>query len=437
VLVFFDFLIKLGIATYYGYFGDNVDIHVIWGNFYEGMTASSYIIELIPKSFILLGLSVVVLQCYFASRLSPRIRDRLSVGLAFVVLPMFSFAVYKVPLRQAAIASDYTMCIKLHGYYTAMISDLLYTGVPPSEEELLKSFWQLQQRHPAEKFRLRILSPHPYESLMVIQVESLDYNILDYKVQGREVTPFLNRLKKESILAKLDSFHYGASGSSGADFQFLTGLLPLQNYPTFKILSMDYAGSLPSFYARRGISTLAFHGNVSSMWGRAWAYKEMGINRFFDAKDLGPTDTRWGVSDQLFFQKSKRIIEGNLGRGHMYFLITLSSHGPFDFVQNGVFAGSDMASRYFDSINYVDKALEQFLTLKGRYLVILYGDHSANVEDKSYSSRQGEKEFVPALIFFLEDGRASKPRVIGDASNLLTGTLDIRSLYHFAKEAYP
>lgn len=433
-----DFLANLGIATYHDYFRENLDAHLILNNLHEGTYVLPVVFDYIPKTFLIVGTGVLLLQCSLASVVRPRLGRWLLIALAGVVIPLFAVAVYKVPLSSAARVTDYALAIKVHGYYTALLSDLIYSGQPPPEEVLLAEQQKWEKTHPMTLLNVSIPPPHTYDSLLAIQVESLDYNILDFTFQGREVTPFLNRLKDQAIVLKLRSFHYGASGSSGSDYQFLTGRLPLRTYPTFRLRSMDYSQSLPAVYARKGIETFAFHGNTASMWGRGWAYKRMGVARFFDVDDFPRPDARWGVSDRLFFDHSRKLIEEHSGVPRFYFLITLSSHGPFNFVENPVFSGSDIVTRYFNAINYVDAALGQFLTtLKGRYLVILYGDHAANVHNEWYRSNEGNTEYVPGFIFLAENGQFSRPPCEGDLVGLDAGTLDIRSLHYLARSIFP
>ncbi len=319
-LITLDFLLSLGIATYHNYFNENLDVHVVLGSFREGTEVAGYILDLIPKGLLLAGIFVLVLQFYLASRVKQEIRTLHLLLLSAIVLPMFGYAVYKIPFRNAKKITDYTMCIKVHGYYTAVLSDYCYTGRVPSDAEMINDIRQLEQANPVVKIPFEILLPHSYDTMIVIQVESLDFNILGFRSNGREVTPFLNRLKNDSILLKLNSFHYGASGSSGADFQFLTGDLPLNNFPIFKVDLLDYSFSLPAILLKKNIRTYAFHGNTASMWGRGQAYKRMKIARFYDPADFSKPDTRWGMSDSLFLQESREKIE-ELGAGSAYFLI--------------------------------------------------------------------------------------------------------------------
>jgi phosphoglycerol transferase MdoB-like AlkP superfamily enzyme len=433
-----DFLLEVGFATYEQYFGENIDIHAIFSSTSEGMQVVDYIFDLVPKPFFIAGVILLIIQFALAGRAKSSLRNAILAALAIIVVPMFAFACYKIPISNAKNVVGYTMAIKVQGFYTAMLSDLIFTGRTPSDEELIQDVTRENTKHPIQKIDVAFSSQERYDDLLVIQIETLDFHLLGFRYKGKEVTPFLNRLRDHSLLLKLDAFHYGPSGSSGADFQFLTGLLPPENYPAFKIQSMQYETALPRLFLERGVRSFAFHGNTASMFGRGRAYEKMRFERFYDPAFFPRKDARWGISDRLFFQQSNNIISKPTGKPDFYFLITLSSHGPFNFVEHHVFEGSDMMSRYFNSLNYVDSAVFDFLrSLRGDYLVLIYGDHTAGLRTQEYESRENGFEYVPGYICFVRNGRISKPLIKSVPSNLMEGTLDIRSLHFFALDHFP
>jgi hypothetical protein len=125
-----DFLASLSIAAYHNYFHENLDIHIVISNISEGMRIAPFVFQYIPKPFLIVGTSVLLLQCSLARLVRSRLSGGFLGGLGGVVILLFAFAVYKVPLRSAARITDYALAIKLHGYYTALLADLFYGGQP-------------------------------------------------------------------------------------------------------------------------------------------------------------------------------------------------------------------------------------------------------------------------------------------------------------------
>ena len=58
-----------------------------------------------------------------------------------------------------------------------------------------------------------------HKHLVILQAESLDFNMLGFKVDGVEVTPFLNRLRDNRCSTAFRAIHF--NGSSDADFAAL------------------------------------------------------------------------------------------------------------------------------------------------------------------------------------------------------------------------
>jgi hypothetical protein len=118
-------------------------------------------------------------------------------------------------------------------------------------------------------------------------------------------------------------------------------------------------------------------------------------------------------------------------------VITNTSHVPFDFVTHEVFPGRGLLTRYFNAINYTDAGLEEFFSsLPGCYVVVVYGDHSAAVEDQSYTSRDHDGVgYVPGFVSILEDGRFSRPRCSGWPPAPYPHP-DLRSLHRLVRESF-
>jgi hypothetical protein len=433
-----DLVVSVGLATYHGYFHDNVDMHTVVSNLSEGAEVPSSVLMLLPVDCLILGGLATVLMCALGAKVKSQLRFAAIAPLGVLVLAMFGFGAVRQPLGSASEEIHYAKCIKLHGYYTAMLSDWIAAGGMPSEDALLRQMDRVNRQHPLVRIDAEMVRPHPYDSLVAVQVESLDYQVIGRSFQDSEVTPFLNRTRQKAIFLKLDPFHFGGSGSSGPDLQFLAGKLPPRTYPVYRITRMDYSQSLPASYAQGNVESFAFHGNHSSFFGRGLAYARMSFTRFFDLDALPDPDTRWGLSDEALFAFARQVINRREGRLHFFFLITLTSHIPFDFVEHKCFDGPDLVTAYFNAIHYTDQALEAFFSsLEGRFLVILYGDHCANVANAEYDSRENGREFVAGFIFLVQDGEVRRPPVERNNENWATGELDIRSLHDFAKRSFP
>jgi lipoteichoic acid synthase len=242
-------------------------------------------------------------------------------------------------------------------------------------------------------------------NIIVIQVESLDQKIIDYKHNGREITPFLNRLKKNALY--FDNFYaQHVNGSFDAEFSFLTSIYPINKNYGFRVNDLSAFTSLVDILNRKGYTTLAFHGNDKAFFHRHKAFSELGFDRFYSLEDYSVHDTVmdvgktvFGINDYDFFLQSIAYLK-SADSPFFAFFITVTSHTPYDFYPleygNGKFEDikNPLIRDYFRSVSFVDKSLEMFfkklaaLDLVDNTLFVLYADHDSCVEGEEYSAKR-------------------------------------------------
>lgn len=429
--VAFDYVFLLAIATSHDYYQDNLDVHLILQNWREGLPFAGYIFQLMPKPLMVVAAGVAVVQCWLARGLGSRkINNRIILGLSIVLAAPYAYALRKEPIWRASLNQDYALCIKLYGYYGAALADLVVSGIVPSQDELLKGFLEVQARNPPVDPGWGVADACS-RSVLALQVESLDHAVIDTDWAGRPVTPFLRSLKKNAALLRLSPDYSEASSSSGADFQVLTGWLPHPSFPIYGLTKVDYARALPRLFGAAGVDSFAFVGVTPNFFSQGAGFRRAGFKKHFDQSAYPATSARWGVDDKNFFEFNGRFLNGRRERS-FYLMITVSSHGPFDFVEHDAFDTGTLAGRYMNSMHYVDEQLRLFLaSLTGRHLVFLYGDHTANIRTPEYASDRGDGGQVPLFVFMLDDGVAARPEILGQppAAPDPTPPLPLRSLY--------
>ncbi len=246
------------------------------------------------------------------------------------------------------------------------------------------------------------------QNIIAIQVESLDSNILGYRYGGREVTPFLNRLKEESLY--FDNFYaQHVNGSFDAELSFFTSVYPLNKNYGFKVNDLVSFDSLIETLRNHGYATAAFHGNDKTFFFRDKAYEELGFDRFYSREFYDENRMRYsnvgstfGVNDYDFLEQSAHILK-DIDQPFFAFFITVTSHTPFDFypeemeIEEFASIQNPLVRGYFNSMAFVDASLEHFFDLLEQEglledaLVVLYSDHDAGVEKEEYSSK---REFI-------------------------------------------
>ena len=106
----------------------------------------------------------------------------------------------------------------------------------------------------------------------MIQAESLQSFAVGLRVNGREVTPNLNRFAREASFSSGLYVQTGLGNSADAEFLANAGLYPARSgvaYIRFADRSYD---ALPRVLRGHGYAALAMHGDRAGFWNRAHMY---------------------------------------------------------------------------------------------------------------------------------------------------------------------
>jgi hypothetical protein len=354
-------------------------------------------------------------------------RLRLATAAAVLVFAAFHAATFvRYRTRDMLRLSAYGDLVRTHGLEAAAIMDAVELLHAPDTSRVLRDL----RRDVATRPPLRLpLDPTPADRVVIVQIESLDREVLT-----PEVAPTLLRLWHGATHGLVDPQRTSLSGSSSADFQLLTGLRPLAGVPLYR-LSWDGDGSgLPAHAAARGFAFHAYHGNDRHFWNRGPFLSAMGAT--FHAIDGIPQTefSRWGRADgDLFRFAAPRI--GGAPRA-VHFLITLSTHAPFDLVDPAAHLdGASQETRYLRSFAYLDRALGTFLASlprDGTTLVALYGDHSSGLFGASAS--EGEPAVPLILGRLAADGSLSPLGRRGEPVGLMSDVYELPALHRYVKD---
>ena len=107
---------------------------------------------------------------------------------------------------------------------------------------------------------------------VIIQVESMDANIVNQKYKGVYVTPFLRSLTASAVYYPFAMSYHEGGGTSDSEFSIINSVEPLESYPALKLSSYDFPNSMVSKLDAQGYSTFAFHGNIGSFYNEMWHF---------------------------------------------------------------------------------------------------------------------------------------------------------------------
>lgn len=231
-------------------------------------------------------------------------------------------------------------------------------------------------------------------NVIVIHLESLQQFVIDQKVDGQEIMPFLNKLyHADDTVAFNNVFHQVGQGkTSDAETLLETSTFGLPQGSLFTKGGPDQTfQAMPAILNQNGdYSSAVFHGNQESFWNRSTVYKQMGYQNFFGASyfDIsGNKSTSWGLKDKLLFRDSIPYLE-QLQQPFYAKYLTVTNHTPYtldEIDQDPDFqpasTGSAYLDNYFKTNHYLDESIEEFfnyLKKSGLYedsMIVFYGDH--------------------------------------------------------------
>lgn len=253
------------------------------------------------------------------------------------------------------------------------------------------------------------------KNVIMIQVESLGGFVINQKVDGKEITPNLNELAKNSQFYPNERFIMAAGHTSDTDFVANTSYFPLDDAAVFVRFGHDDFNSLPKTLTENGYSAYAYHGFNRNFWNRNVAIKSLGYQQFY-AADNYPKGFKinMGLNDGDFLSSTAEFIK-NQPKPSFSFAITLSSHVPFSINEQTSKLGVDInkypdqVGGYLNNIHFTDAELGKFFTKlksEGLYddaLIVVYGDHTPVLPEFSagtinYDPESVQEKEVPLII---------------------------------------
>lgn len=264
------------------------------------------------------------------------------------------------------------------------------------------------------------------KNLIMIQVEALQQFVINSKVNGQEITPNLNKFLNKSLYFDNYFYQVAAGNTSDAEFMSNNSLYPAASGAAYYQYAEDTLNSLPKELNAKGYNTAAFHGYEEGFWNRNVMYKTEGFDTFYGEHSFNIDEqVGLGLSDKSFLNQSFEKLK-TLKQPYFSFLITLSSHFPYDDVKGygnfnvGQYENTFLGN-YLKGIHYTDEQLGTFLDkleksgILDNSIVVLYGDHYAIPKDYinqlyQFENIQNADDYkwyqlqkVPMLIHFPKD----------------------------------
>lgn len=284
--------------------------------------------------------------------------------------------------------------------YLGLQAYTIYDGIKTTHNSAIKAKASAKDLAPIQRFlQSHYASPNIQyygkakgKNIIIIHLESFQQFLLDYKVNGQEVTPNLNKLYHASDTLAFDNFfnQVGQGKTADAELMLENSLFGL---PEGSAMVTD--GTTNTFQAapallqqKLGYTSASFHGDVPSFWNRDNAYKSFGYDYFFSKGFFPKTkdyDAGYGIKDKIFLKDSAYYLQ-QLPQPFYAKLITVTNHYPYilDKKNKSIDAlktGDNTVDPYVQTAHYLDQSIGELLDyldktgLRKNSVLVLYGDH--------------------------------------------------------------
>ena len=290
------------------------------------------------------------------------------------------------------------LCSSGPSIYT-IFGSLCYDLIGPQQQltpELEAKIQEWLSAKPKHEAALVSNSANRRTNCIIILAESLESWVLEKEVEGQEITPYMNKLLKDSTTLYAPHVLTQVKGGRSIDAQLMlcTGLLPINSgtyssqYPNHIYPSLQKAMREKN-HSRNYLLTI----DKLSTWNQGPIAQSFGVDTIIAYHDFKLTEafgTHKRTGDGSFFaQCQEKIEKGEIwkkGENAYMQLITYSGHAPFilpEHLKEVSFSSSipEKMGDYMTTARYTDKAIGKFveyLKTLPQYketLIVITGDH--------------------------------------------------------------
>ena len=262
-----------------------------------------------------------------------------------------------------------------------------------TKEELMTDYEELKKEYD-EKYSETNYDLKGYikgKNVIVLQLESIQNFVINKKINGKEITPNLNKFINENIEIS-NMFMQSYSSTADSEFSSITSLYPMENGMSYSRYYTNTYDNIFTMFEKEGYTTSYMHGNYGFFWNRGNVYKSFGVQNIElkDSFEDTSEDIMGYLSDELLYTQAVEKLK-NYNTPFFSYIVSASSHTPFELagledkskvnINVGKYENTFLG-RYLEAVNYADYAFGIFIeklkeaNLYDDTIILLYGDHN-------------------------------------------------------------
>ena len=411
-------------SSYYNYFSSYTSISQLVTTKYLGEVKDSLITVVKLRDFIYLVLPTIliayILKTKYRFSNTKNFKNFLKVNNLTVICTVL-FALNLKPVDYSRLVKQWNRIylVEKFGLYVYHVNDVFQSVEPKliaifGYDKAKKNFNDYYaKRTDVQSYTNEYTNIFKGKNLISIHGESIQKFVINLKINGKEVTPNLNRLVKEGMYFSNYYSQVSVGTSSDSEFTINTSLMPAKVGVAFvSYFDREYV-TIPKLFKSLGYYNMSFHANKGDFWNRNSMYKSLGYDKFYDQKAFNIDETiGLGLSDKSFFRQLTPILKKENDNHQNFYatLIMLTNHTPFPDIssyskdpldlkmyvtENGEtkaypYLEGTVLGRYLQSVHYADEALGELMEhletngLLENTVLMFYGDHDARLSSSEY-----------------------------------------------------
>ena len=229
------------------------------------------------------------------------------------------------------------------------------------------------------------------KNVIILQLESIQEFVINKEINGKEITPNLNKFINENIEIS-NMFMQSYSSTADSEFSTVTSLYPLENGSAYSKYYTNKYNDIFTMFKNNGYTTSYMHGNYGFFWNRENVYKNFGVDNI-ELKDQfeDVSENIMGyLSDELLYRQAVEKLK-NYDTPFFLYIVSASSHTSFslDGLQDRSKVDIDVGKykdtffgNYLEAVNYADYAFGVFIqelkdaNLYDDTVILIFGDHN-------------------------------------------------------------
>ena len=411
-------------SSYYNYFSSYTSISQLVTTKYLGEVKDSLITVVKLRDFIYLVLPTIliayILKTKYRFSNTKNFKNFLKVNNLTVICTVL-FALNLKPVDYSRLVKQWNRIylVEKFGLYVYHVNDVFQSVEPKliaifGYDKAKRNFNDYYaKRTDVQSYTNEYTNIFKGKNVISIHGESIQKFVINLKINGKEVTPNLNRLVKEGMYFSNYYSQVSVGTSSDSEFTINTSLMPAKVGVAFvSYFDREYV-TIPKLFKSLGYYNMSFHANKGDFWNRNSMYKSLGYDKFYDQKAFKIDETiGLGLSDKSFFRQLTPILKKENDKHQNFYatLIMLTNHTPFPDIssyskdpldlkmyvtENGEtkaypYLEGTVLGRYLQSVHYADEALGELMEhletngLLDNSVIMFYGDHDARLSSSEY-----------------------------------------------------